>query len=343
MRFNDLVTLLKFTLPAKLPVLVEGDPGLGKTAAIHYASTQVAARVLISNPGVDDISDAKGIPAIIEGKATFMPFGQLRDAINSTQLTVWFWDDFGQGMQQVQNGYMQLLGARGVDIHRLPEHVVIVAATNNRRRDGVAPIIEPVLNRFHTIVKLDAHVDDTVAYGQRKGWHPLTTAYLQYCPDHLSMPRATTTGYLKSPSPRVWEHFDALYRLGLPAAIQRETFGGALGDAAVAGQVLTYAAMFASLTTAAQVFADPRGVAIPAEPSERYALCAALAHAVTPKTAPAFAVFAERLLASKHGSFAALLITDAVRRHGQAFTDTPAYVGLATGKFATLLTGRAAA
>lgn len=131
-------------LDARIPVLLTGAPGVGKSSIVEAAATAARYDVILSHPVVSDPTDAKGLPW--PGKdgesATFLPFGDLARAIKATQPTVWFLDDLGQAGPAVQASYMQLLLARQVNGHKLPDCITFVAATNRRMdRAGVTGIL----------------------------------------------------------------------------------------------------------------------------------------------------------------------------------------------------------
>ena len=160
---KQLTALLAAMIPARLPLLITGAPGVGKSDIIAQATAQSQADLLISHPAVADPTDAKGLPwpKAGENEATFLPFGELASAIKATKPTVWLLDDLGQATPAVQASFMQLILARRVNGHILPDHVTFVAATNRRSdRAGVAGILEPVKSRFACIVELEPTIDD---------------------------------------------------------------------------------------------------------------------------------------------------------------------------------------
>src|ERR1700733_3892079 len=111
---KQLAELLAAMIPARLPLLITGAPGIGKSDIIGQAAHAAQADLLISHPAVADPTDAKGLPWPKTGtdEATFLPFGELAHAIKSTRPTVWLLDDLGQATPAVQASFMQLILAR---------------------------------------------------------------------------------------------------------------------------------------------------------------------------------------------------------------------------------------
>ena len=77
-------------IDARIPVLLTGAPGVGKSSIVEQAAKAAGYDVILSHPVVADPTDAKGLPW--PGKdgesATFLPFGDLARAIKATTPTV---------------------------------------------------------------------------------------------------------------------------------------------------------------------------------------------------------------------------------------------------------------
>ncbi len=75
---SQLQQLLGPAIKARLPVLVTGAPGVGKSDIIARSAADADADLIISHPVVADPNDAKGLPwPDGKGAATFLPFGEV--------------------------------------------------------------------------------------------------------------------------------------------------------------------------------------------------------------------------------------------------------------------------
>ncbi|HYE72078.1 MAG TPA: ATP-binding protein, partial [Blastocatellia bacterium] len=167
MKPSQLRQFLASAIKQQLPILITGAPGVGKSDIVASAAQDAQAELIISHPVVSDPTDAKGLPWANKNatEATFLPFGELARALKATKPTVWFLDDLGQASPAVQASFMQLILARRVNGHALPDCITFVAATNRRTdRAGVSGILEPVKSRFASIVPLEADLDDWCAW-----------------------------------------------------------------------------------------------------------------------------------------------------------------------------------
>lgn len=339
MRPRQLAQLLTKTIPAGHAILITGAPGIGKSDVVAQAARSAGADLLISHPAVADPTDAKGLPWAEAGatEATFLPFGELATACNATRPTVWFLDDLGQASAAVQASFMQLLLARRVNGHVLPDCVTFIAATNRRTdRAGVSGILEPVKSRFVAIVNLDAHLDDWCEWAFGAGIAHEVIAFLRFRPELLSAFSASAD-LTNSPTPRTWHHVSRLLALQLPAPLQHEAVAGAVGTAA-ATEFAAFLRLYAELPNIDAILLDPDSAVIPASPATLYAVSAALAMRTTPQTFARIARFAQRLVDAGKGEFGALLLRDALRRD-PTVQQSAAFVRLASGQLGELLVG----
>jgi MoxR-like ATPase len=154
---KQLREILILAIKNRLPILIKGRPGVGKTDIVKQAAEACNARLIISHPVVSDPTDYKGLPfADPDGKtARFLPFGDLAELRTAQEETVFFLDDLGQAPAAVQAACMQLILARRINGHQISDHVTFLAATNRREdKAGVMGILEPVKSRFSAIVEL---------------------------------------------------------------------------------------------------------------------------------------------------------------------------------------------
>lgn len=166
----QLNALLVAYLPRNLPVLITGAPGVGKSDIVAQATNQLGFDLVISHPVTEDPTDPKGLPfpAADGTSAHFLPFGNLDKILKATRSTVWFLDDLGQASPAVQAAYMQLLLARRVGEHVLPDCITFVAATNRRTDNaGVSGILDPVISRFATVVNVVPDIQSWSAWAVR--------------------------------------------------------------------------------------------------------------------------------------------------------------------------------
>jgi hypothetical protein len=337
---NQLANLLSATIPAHLPVLITGAPGVGKTDVVTEAAAQAGAELIISHPVVSDPTDAKGLPWVGADKksATFLPFGEMKRALDAKDLTVWFLDDLGQASPAVQASFMQLILARRINGHELPKHIVFVAATNRRTdRAGVAGILEPVKSRFASIVQLETNLDDWCQWAIGKQLPVELIAFLRFRREllHDFNPSADLTN---SPSPRTWHSVAKLLALNLPADIELAAFQGAVGEGPAA-EFSAFLRMYRSLPNLDGILLDPDNASISDKPNVNWAVSTGLASKATEANFGRIARYAERMEKAGHGEFSVLMIRDCMRREPKV-CQTAEFVRLASSEVGKLIIGQ---
>jgi hypothetical protein len=197
-------------IEARIPVMLTGAPGVGKSSIVEAAAQAAGYDLILSHPVVSDPTDAKGLPwpAKDGESASFLPFGELAQAIKATKPTVWFLDDLGQASPAVQASFMQLLLARQVNGHKLPDCVTFIAATNRRTdRAGVSGILTPVLSRFGAIIGIEANVDDWTRWALQAGMPAELVSFIRFRPNLLHVFDPQKANDMENfPCPRTWEY-----------------------------------------------------------------------------------------------------------------------------------------
>ncbi len=330
---KQLRSLAAACFAAREPILIKGAPGVGKTDILGLAAADAEHDIILSHPVTSDPTDAKGLPWKGEGdEATFLPFGDLAQAIRATKPTVWFLDDLGQASAAVQASYMQLVLARRVNGHRLPDCVTFAAATNRRAdRAGVQGILEPVKSRF-TIFELETTLDDWREWALEHDMPASLIGFLSARPELLSKFEATQD-ITNSPCPRNWAGVGRL-QATVPDAVRLQAFAGRVGEA----DAVSYMGFLEMLEKAPDpdaILMDPDGARLPdlEEPGIAYAVALALSYRATAKNFGSIAIYAKRMYEASMPEFSTLMLRDSVRRD-QAITSTKVFQALAGSQMA---------
>jgi hypothetical protein len=293
-----------------MPVLIKGAPGIGKTDIVTGACKDAGAELIVSHPVVDEPVDYKGLPAIKDDHAEFLPFGALRRLIESKRPTVYFMDDLGQAPPTVQAAAMQLILARRINGYKVSDHVTFMAATNRKQdKAGVAGILEPVKSRFATIVELEPDLDDWIGWAKATGLPAELIAFIRFRPQ-LLFDFAPSVDMTNSPCPRTVYNVARLMALELPENLEFEAFAGAAGDG-FAAELMGFLKIFRQLPDPNMILLDPQGATVPSDPATLYAVCAALSRRVAPGNMDALVTYANRL----PDEFSVLLITDSQKQN----------------------------
>jgi hypothetical protein len=309
MKPSELSTLLQKTIHARLPILIKGAPGIGKTDIVKQACTNTSTRLIISHPVVSDPVDYKGFPFVIDNEAHFLPFGDLNQLINAQAPTAYFMDDLGQAPATVQAAAMQLILERRINGHRVSDQVTFLAATNRKTdRAGVTGILEPVKSRFAAIIELEPDVDDWVKWAIRNNLPPELIAFIRFRPNLLHDFKPSTD-MDNSPCPRTVHNVARLMQADLPQELHYDAFTGAAGEG-FALELIGFLKIYQTLPDPDRILTDPQGADVPPDPATLFALCGALAKKADPFTFDAIVKYGNRL----PEEFCVMLVTDCITR-----------------------------
>jgi hypothetical protein len=306
--------LLVQLIPMNEPLLLVGSPGIGKSDTVEYAAKQLKQDLIVTHPVVDDPTDYKGMPAVVQGgehggeaSAQFLPFGDLWRMIEAKRPTLVFMDDIGQAPPAVQAAIMQLVLARRINGHRVSDKVTFVAATNRRQdKAAVTGLITPLLDRFTTVVTMDFDLDDWIAWGIENDMPALLLSFARFRTDLMAKFEANKD-MRKSATPRSVAALGRLMNAGID---DYEVWAGAVGDG-FATEFRAFYQTASEMPSRDEIYLNPTKVPVPEKPDVLYALMGSLAYGATEVTMEATTKYLERV----KPEFGVLCIKDLMLRN----------------------------
>ncbi|USX54778.1 MoxR family ATPase [Lentzea sp. HUAS12] len=248
---------LTLAVSADLPVLLWGEPGIGKTAALTQLAEALSLPLTTVIASVHEPSDFSGLPVVGDDPATQgVPMAPPDWAVRLVRAGrgLLFLDELSTAPPAVQAALLRVVLERRVGALRLPPGVRIVAAANPRTSaaDGWE-LSPPLANRFvHLQWK---HDHDVVVRGLGGTWPTTALPLLDpaLLPDAVAFARRAVCGLLAVrpnlvhqlpknetarggpwPSPRSWEMALRLIAFATAAGTSREVLSalvrGAVGD-----------------------------------------------------------------------------------------------------------------
>jgi hypothetical protein len=284
---------------------------------------------------LSDPTDAKGLCALVDGKAVFLPFAEAEQILlNSKDSPLWvFFDEIGQAPPSIQTAFAHWLQARTIAGRPIPENVCFVGATNRKQdKAGVSGMLEQVKNRFAPIIQVEPNLEDWVRWALANGVTIETIAFLRFRPELLHRWENQSEIKVGGPTPRGWAKLDRIHqeydaiRLANPSeagTIQRlepEAFSGTVGDGAAA-EYLGFLRIWRDLPDVDAVLMSPQTAPVPTDAATLYALTGALAHQVQKDSMDRFCAYSKRL----PEEFSVRMVRDAVSQKPE-ITGTRSYV-----------------
>ncbi|MDL2081076.1 AAA family ATPase [Streptomyces sp. GXMU-J15] len=256
-RPDEQLEALTLAVAADLPVLLWGEPGIGKTAALTQLADSLGLPLTTVIASVHEPTDFSGLPIVGDDPAVRgVPMAPPQWAVDLVRAGrgLLFLDELSTATPAVQAALLRVVLERKVGALQLPPGVRIVAAANPRASaaDGWE-LSPPLANRFVHLYWV--HDKDVVVRGLGGVWPRAELPRLE--PERLAeavaLARRAVCGFLEArptlihrlpssetrrggawPSPRSWEAALTLLAFGTAAGVSREVLAllvrGAVGD-----------------------------------------------------------------------------------------------------------------
>jgi len=256
-RPDEQLEALTVAVAADLPVLLWGEPGIGKTAALTQLAATLDLPLTTVIASVHEPSDFSGLPIVGDDPETRgVPMAPPKWAVDLVRegRGLLFLDELSTATPAVQAALLRVVLERRVGALQLPPGVRIVAAANPRASaaDGWE-LSPPLANRF---VHLHwVHDRDVVVRGLGGVWPRAELPRLasELLHEAVDFARRAVCGFLTArpalihrlpstetrrggawPSPRSWEAALTLLAFGTAASVSRDVLAllvrGAVGD-----------------------------------------------------------------------------------------------------------------
>lgn len=306
--------------PAKAPpIFMEGPPGAGKSALPRQVAQEQKVGFLDTRASQHDPTDFRGIPAVVDGKAIWLPPCDI-PFLNNTDIPergIWLLDEVTSAPPLVQAVLYQAVLDHRIGEHTLKPGWYILAAGNRIEDRAVVYRMSTALANRFTHISFEVNIDDWVAWATKMQINTNIICFLRWRPDLLLAFNAESSEKAFC-SPRSWEF--ASRHIGLvPSKLLPEVLTGTIGKGATA-EFMSYLKLQTELPDIATIFGGDNFV--PKRLDLTYALVGALA-----TRAKGLKDFERMLQYSKHldTEFGVLLITMLAQKDQGAMALAPSF------------------
>lgn len=257
--------------------MVQGSPGIGKSAMIRDMAAEMNLKVLDDRVSTNGPEHYTGLPDISGPKAVYKPFDVFplegdplpKDA-NGKEMAGWllYLSEFNSGLPTTLVGLYKLLQEREIGQQKLHSKVFIVADGNRDEDRAITNELGSAIQRRMVWLemfidgKIKNHLDHfikTVAIP--KGWNSKVISFLHFKPEYLNNfdPEHQEKNFA---CPGTWEIASDLANDEAIVAEDTALFAGTLG-AAVAAEFINYSLIFGDIIDLKDVLANPATADLP--------------------------------------------------------------------------------
>lgn len=286
--------LFEDCLKNTLQVLFRGPPGVGKSVMVEDVCKELGYDLIPICTPLCTPEFISGYPFRHDGTAGHAPFGPIARALAATKPTCVIWDELGGGSESVLKALLRGMQFREFADRRLPDCVTMCGATNDVGHGaGVMGLLEPMKDRFQTIIEIEPSVESTVVYGLGHQWPASVLAFLRNSPDSLLDWKPVRSMASGGATPRGWGDIARMESIGLVDRFPQAVIGKVgLGSGA---KYLAYRKLMSELPDLAEIQLNPDAAPVPENPGARYLVAMALAMRMDGHSFGPFLTYLKRL------------------------------------------------
>jgi hypothetical protein len=284
MRISEVKTILPAYIAAKIPVMLWGPPGVGKSDLVHSMGLLVIDLRLSQLDAVD----LRGLPRVENGQTTWCP----PDFLPTTGEGILFLDELNQADRSVQAAAYQLILDRKVGNYKLPPGWTILAAGNRLSDAALANPLSSALKNRMAHIEVETTLEDWVEWAMRHDIHEAIVAFLKFRPELLNTFDPTKREVSSFATPRSWTFLSRLLTTS-PHASPYPLVVSTVGEA-VATEFTAYLAIYKDLLTYEEIVENPDRTP-PTELATLYAITTMLAYRIKREDFPKVYRFLLRL------------------------------------------------
>jgi ATPase family associated with various cellular activities (AAA) len=315
---NPAVEALGVAVAARVPVLLWGAPGTGKTSAIRAMAEAMGLPCETVIASIREPSDFAGLPVIADKTVHFAP-PRWAQRLAGAGTGILFLDELSTAPPAVQAALLRVVLERTVGDLTLPSDVTVVAAANppEQAADGWDLSAPPANRLCHLSWEI---TPKSIAEGLASGWNApdvpllpdgwesgeplgrgLVATFLHARPAlALAPPSDATSAGRGWPSPRTWEMAARLMTAANAAGASDQARSALIRGAVGEGAGVEFLAWLTEmdLPDPEAVLADPASFRLPERGDRAYAALASIAAAVAALPTPDRWVAGWRVLGS---------------------------------------------
>jgi hypothetical protein len=292
MRIPELKKLAAVCFTAMTPLMVWGDPGIGKSSSLKQLADELGIGFIDLRLSLLEQIDLRGLP-MPDAKSGSVKW-LVPSFLPKSGRGIIMLDEIVQASPSMQAAASQLILDRRIGEYVLPDGWIVIAAGNyktNRAATNAMPT--HIANRFihaHLVVCVDSWV--TWALGA--DLDPRVIAYIKWRPQHLHRfdPMAKGEAFA---SPRSWEFVSKILLAGLPPELLKDAIVGCVGEG-IGTEFVGFLSVCDRLPSLDAIKASPATAPLPDDLATSWAIASNLIYVATKDNVAKVATYLRRLI-----------------------------------------------
>jgi hypothetical protein len=285
---------LAVAITAGLVVMIDGSPGIGKSATVHETARDFNLKLIDVRLAQCDPTDLNGFPFhfVEKERAGYVPmdtFPLEGDPLPVNPATgkayqgwLIFFDELNSAAKSVQAASYKVILDRMMGQRKLHPNVAMLAAGNLDTDNAIVEELSSALQSRMVHLTLTSDPQAWLDIAAAAQIDPRITSFIRYKPGLLNNFDPLKQGDEKTfACERTWFFVDKLLKAGLDITerdIALPLLAGTISQG-VAREFMAHALIYANdLPTIDEIVADPTTAKVPSAPGHIYGLCGMLAH-----------------------------------------------------------------
>lgn len=267
-------------MAARLPVMLWGPPGIGKSDSIRQLGEEQKRPVIDLRMSLLNPVDLRGVPVAKDGKTDWWAPCFLPREGDETGIAILFLDEMNAAPPSVQAAAYQLVLDRRVGEYVLPKGVDVIAAGNRGTDRAIVYEMSSALRNRFMHYEIVEDLDEWKDWAMRSNIRDEVVSFLNYKQDRLFYfdPKVHTRQF---PTPRSWEYISRLMDQLSSFRHAAPLLAGGLGDG-VANEFMGFLRVAGKLPSAEDVvLKGDMKIKAPEESAQLYAFSGALVGVAT--------------------------------------------------------------
>lgn len=182
-------------IKARLVTLVEGSPGIGKSALVQSVADHLNLKLIDKRLAEEDPTGIQGFPVIVDGRSSYAPPDWLPiegdelpiNPLTGKQYAGWllFLDEFRSAAKAVQSATFKIILDRKVGLKNIHKNVAIVCAGNKESDNAFVEEMTTAMQSRLCHVELVMNVKDWLEYAEDAKFDYRVVSYLHFRPNEL--------------------------------------------------------------------------------------------------------------------------------------------------------------